>query len=176
MLTPAIIEAAHALVHELSAQGKNLATVESCTGGQVGTAITAISGSSSVYPGGVVTYSNELKHKLVSVQESTLEAHGAVSSQTAIEMAKGGQAALGSDYAIAITGIAGPTGGTDVKPVGTVWICVAGPNQLDCRRFVFVGNRGVVRSGSVYSALIMVRQQLAGELATLPHEQEQITG
>jgi nicotinamide-nucleotide amidase len=176
MLTPAIIDAAYTLVHQLRAQSSSVTTIESCTGGQVGAAITAISGSSAVYPGGVITYSDALKHQLVEVEQATINGHGAVSEQTAQEMAQGGRSAFCADYAIAITGIAGPSGGTNEKPVGTVWICVAGQNALDCRRFVFPGNRSSVRSGAVYAALSMTNQHLSGKLSELSHEHERIAG
>ncbi len=109
----------------LRAEGKSLATAESCTGGTIAHRITEIPGASDYYMGGVVSYSNALKQLLLGVQETTIEQHGAVSKQTAIEMAQGCRERLHTDYAIATTGIAGPGGGSEEKPVGTVWIAIA---------------------------------------------------
>jgi PncC family amidohydrolase len=173
MLPPEILQLSKLLAYQLVAAGSTVTTVESCTGGLVGAAITALPGSSGFYPGGFVTYSNELKRGLVDVSQDTLSTAGAVSAATAIEMANGGRSRIGADYAIAITGIAGPDGGSDEKPVGTVWICLAGPDGLlDCRRFVFPGNRDAVRLCSCKGALEMAIQMLESLYEPLPHEQE----
>ncbi len=111
---------AQELVGLLTAQGKRIATVESCTGGLVAGAITAISGSSAVFDYGFVTYSNAAKTRLVHVPQALLEIHGAVSQQVARAMAEGALREAGADIALSITGIAGPTGGTAEKPVGMV--------------------------------------------------------
>ena len=114
------------LVHKtLIERGKTLATAESCTGGNIARLLTAQAGASSYFRGGVIAYSNEVKECAIGVKHSTLEAHGAVSEETVREMVEGVRKRLGADYAIATTGIAGPTGGTAEKPVGTVWIAVA---------------------------------------------------
>ncbi len=114
------------LVHKtLTEHGLTLATAESCTGGNIARLLTAQAGSSAYFKGGIVAYSNEVKESALGVQHSTLEAHGAVSEETVREMAEGVRECLGADYAIATTGIAGPTGGTPEKPVGTVWVAVA---------------------------------------------------
>ena len=138
------------LVEQLAAllrmQGRTLASVESCTGGMVGEALTALPGISDVYLGGFITYSNMAKQLSAGVNPRTLAQHGAVSSQVALEMARGGCGKLLATNSIAITGIAGPDGGSDDKPVGTVWICVAGSGgAYDCRRFVFAGDRSAIR-------------------------------
>lgn len=113
-------------IQELFIQrGLTLSTAESCTGGAIATRLTSVPGASQYFFGSIVSYSNTLKHRLLSVAQETLEQHGAVSEETAIEMARGGLIASGSDYCVAVTGIAGPTGGSDQKPVGTVWIAVA---------------------------------------------------
>ena len=139
----------------------------------VGAAITELPGSSAYYPGGFITYSNELKQSMVGVSSSTLEAHRAVSSQTAVEMARGGIRRTHAEYAIAITGIAGPDGGSPEKPVGTVWICVASSeDQADCRRFVFPGNRDEVRGYSCVSSIEMAIQMISDTRNELPHEHE----
>lgn len=177
MLSEPLISAAEDLSALLRAQGKRVTTVESCTGGLVGSSITALAGSSETYPGGFITYSNELKVEMVGVSQTTLEAHGAVSSYTAIEMARGGQERTGAHYAVSITGIAGPGGGNDVKPVGTVWICVRGPeSQIDCRRFVFPGDRSQIRELSAINSIRMANQMLAAKPATLEYEHERFAG
>ncbi len=105
-------------------EGFTLATAESCTAGNVAAIITAIPGSSRFYKGGIVAYSNEVKQNLLHVKEETLSEHGAVSEETVVEMARGVMEVLGVDFAVATSGIAGPTGGTQGKPVGTIWIAV----------------------------------------------------
>lgn len=120
---------ASVLGRKLQERGQTLATAESCTGGNLGRLITAHPGSSGHYLGGVVAYSNELKHKLLGVPKKTLKAHGAVSEETIIAMAEGARKRLKADYAIATSGVAGPGGGTEEKPVGTIWIAVATPEK-----------------------------------------------
>ena len=113
------------LVHKiLTERGVTLATAESCTGGNIARLLTARAGASTYYKGGIIAYSNEVKERALGVKHSTLEAHGAVSEETVREMVEGVRERLDSDYAIATTGIAGPTGGTPEKPVGTVWVAV----------------------------------------------------
>lgn len=113
------------LVHNtLIERGKTLATAESCTGGNIARLLTAQAGASAYFKGGIVAYSNEVKESALGVKHSTLEAHGAVSEETVREMVEGVRERLGTDYAIATTGIAGPGGGTSEKPVGTVWVAV----------------------------------------------------
>ena len=142
---------------------QTLATVESCTGGMLGAMLTEISGASDVYRGGWVTYTNEMKVTEVRVPREALDRHGAVSREVAAAMAGGGREASGADWALAITGIAGPGGGSEAKPVGTVWIACAGPGDaLDTRRFVFPGSRDDVRQWSARSALGMLRLHLIG--------------
>ena len=120
-------------IFELSAQvtrlgtaaGKTVGTAESCTGGLIGAALTAVPGSSAVFHGGIISYTNALKTKLLEVPEATLKATGAVSPDVAEAMARGAVEQLGVDIAVAVTGIAGPGGGSPAKPVGTVWIGLA---------------------------------------------------
>ena len=119
----------------------SLATAESCTGGLIGNLITETAGSSAYYKGGIIAYSNELKERLLGVRHETLEQYGAVSEQTAIEMARGCLAATGADYAIATTGISGPTGATEDKPLGLVYIAIASSNEVACNRYVFTTTR-----------------------------------
>lgn len=130
------------LVHsQLTAKGKTLATAESCTGGTIASQLTALAGASKYFLGGVVAYSNEVKECALGVKHSTLEQHGAVSEQTAREMAEGVRKRFDSDYAIATTGIAGPDGGTPTKPVGTVWIAVASRTHTEAALLNFPGRR-----------------------------------
>lgn len=127
---------------------KSLAVAESCTGGNIAHFITANPGSSAYFKGGVVAYSNEIKIKLLNVPAEIIEKYGAVSQPVAETMAVGAQKALNADYAIATTGIAGPDGGTAEKPVGTVWIAVAGPSAVRSEKFIFRHNRerNIIRS------------------------------
>lgn len=120
-----------------------LATAESCTGGNIARLITQVPGSSRVFQGAAVTYSNASKEKLVGVTTETLEQFGAVSEKTVREMAQGCQQLFGSDYAIAVSGIAGPDGGTADKPVGTVWIAVAGRTKIITKLYTFGRERSV---------------------------------
>ena len=130
-----------------------ITAAESCTGGLFLSTLTDISGSSAYVIGGVVTYSNEAKQKLINVQESTLIAYGAVSEQTAKEMATGVKALFETDYAVSITGIAGPGGGTAEKPVGLVYIGIATPNDVQAHRYVWGGTRIENKQSSVEEAI-----------------------
>lgn len=130
------------LVHKtLTERGLTLATAESCTGGNIARLLTAQAGASVYFKGGVVAYSNEVKESVLGVKHSTLEAHGAVSEETVREMAEGVRTRLGTDLAIATTGIAGPDGGTSEKPVGTVWIAVADARHTEAKLLQFGANR-----------------------------------
>ena len=151
---------APAVVAALAARGATVATAESCTGGLLGAEITGVSGSSTVFLGGVVSYSNEVKEAMVGVPHDLLVAHGAVSEQVARAMAEGVRTRLGADWGVGITGIAGPSGGTADKPVGLVHWAVAGPGGLDARHAVFPGDRTAVRRWSVNSALDLLRRCL----------------
>ncbi len=111
-------------------EGFTLATAESCTAGNVAAIITAIPGSSRFYKGGVVAYADEVKENLLHVQAETLQAHGAVSEETVIEMVKGAIETFGTDYAMATSGIAGPGGGTPDKPVGTIWLAAGSKDKI----------------------------------------------
>lgn len=145
-------------------KGKTLAVAESCTGGYISHLITSISGSSEYYKGGITSYSNEIKEKVLGVNYKTLEEFGAVSEQVAKEMVEGVKRVMKTDYAIATTGIAGPTGGTEDKPVGTVWIAVAGVNKTIVKKFIFVGmhrERNILRSSQ--TALQMLRRLVLEE-------------
>jgi nicotinamide-nucleotide amidase len=142
------------VLENLRAKQLTLATAESCTGGMLGARITAVAGSSDVYLGGVVSYANEAKRELLGVSDETLQRHGAVSEETAREMVLGVAERIGSDCAIAITGIAGPGGGTPDKPVGTVWIAWFDRGEVNAKRFGFTGDRSQVRERAVQAALV----------------------
>lgn len=140
----------------LLAAGRTVATAESCTGGWIAKALTDVAGSSSWFGTGLVTYSNEAKRALLGVRGETLEDHGAVSEETVREMAAGALAAGGADIAVAVSGIAGPDGGTPDKPVGTVWFAWATAAEeprvtAECRHFR--GDRETVRRRTVCHAL-----------------------
>ncbi len=137
-----------------------MATAESCTGGWIGKVCTDLPGSSGWFAGGLITYTNAAKTALLDVATTTLANHGAVSEPVALAMAQGAQHALAADYAIAVTGIAGPDGGSPEKPVGTVWIAWAGPEGAAAQVFSFAGSRDAVREQTVAAALQGLLQRL----------------
>lgn len=145
-----------AVIRRCAAAGVTITTAESCTGGGLGSALTAPAGSSSVYAGGVVSYSYELKERLLGVPGALLKEHGAVSEECALAMARGAAKRLGGNRQIAITGIAGPEGGTPEKPVGLVYMALLDGEQAALYRFRFSGNRQAVRERSVEAALILL--------------------
>jgi nicotinamide-nucleotide amidase len=150
----------------LLANGQRLATAESCTGGWVGQCLTAVAGSSRWFERGFITYSNEAKLELLGVAADTLATHGAVSEATAAAMALGALAHSHADWALAITGVAGPEGGSPGRPVGTVCFAWAGPEgQLDTTSHRFQGDREAVRAQSVAHALAGLRQRAERRLA-----------
>jgi nicotinamide-nucleotide amidase len=157
-------------------RNETLATVESCTGGLVGAAITENAGASQVFVGGLLTYSNALKIALAGVEPEVLDRDGAVSEACAVAMARGGRQRLATTHALAVTGIAGPDGGRDDKPVGTVWIAL---DSVDAptlaRRFRFPGDRASVRLWSVVSALGMLRLRLDNVQTPMLFEQPAAT-
>jgi nicotinamide-nucleotide amidase len=150
------------VVDLLRAQGATLAVAESCTGGLVGERVTRIAGSSEVFVGGAIAYSNRLKTALLGVTEETLREQGAVSEPTARAMAEGARERLGATYALAVTGVAGPGGGTAEKPVGTVHLALAGPEAVDHLRVRLPGDREWVRWQSSQLALDMLRRRVLG--------------
>ncbi len=154
-----------ALVNELIKQGKTVAAAESCTGGYVAKRITNVSGSSSVIDGSIVTYANSVKEKFVGVSHETLERHGAVSHNTAIEMARGVRELFGADVGIATTGVAGPTGGTVEKPIGRVYVAVSCDACEEVRELT-LGERATreyIRFVSASHALDLARRAIAGK-------------
>jgi len=149
-----------AVVQLLIQRGQTAACAESCTGGGLGARLTAIPGSSAAFLGGVISYSNEAKTALLGVPTDLLQAHGAVSAPVAEAMARGARERLGSDYAVSITGVAGPDGGTAEKPVGLVYIGVATPDRVFATENHFIGIREDVRRRSTQVALQLLREQL----------------
>lgn len=147
----------------LRQRGESLALAESCTGGLVAQRITAVPGASAYFLSGYVTYSNEAKMDLLGVPPSTLEQHGAVSETTVRAMAEGARVRSGADWAVSISGIAGPGGGTPEKPVGTVWIGLAGPVGVKARRFQFRGGREEIRRWAAQYALSYLWSHLRGD-------------
>jgi len=141
-----------------------LGTVESCTGGSIAKQIVSMSGSSEFYNGSIVSYTNELKANLVGVKQETLDANGAVSEQVVREMAINGAKILGTDYCISVSGIAGPSGGSDAKPVGTVWIGLTCPEGTYAKKFSFGYNRKRNIQASVYAGLNFLRLSLIEEI------------
>ncbi len=155
---------ANAIGELLQQQKLTLAVAESCTGGLLAAYITNISGSSAYFQGGVIAYSNAVKNRVLNVPMDVLEQHGAVSPETAIAMAKGVRQLLQVDLALAITGIAGPSGGTPDKPVGLVYTALAAAQGDECRRYLWSGNRRENREWSARAALELLHQHL-----TSPH-------
>ncbi|MBQ8540262.1 MAG: competence/damage-inducible protein A [Clostridia bacterium] len=151
---------AEVVVNELNKKKLTVSTAESCTGGLIGKMITEVSGASSVYGFGFVTYANEAKMQLVGVKHETLEKYGAVSEETAKEMAEGARRVSGSDIAVSVTGIAGPTGGTKEKPVGLVYIGISDKQGCEVFRFVQHGDRERVRNKSALCALDIIRRRI----------------
>lgn len=147
------------LVRRLIDRGETLSVAESCTGGWLGQAITAVPGASSCFRGGVIAYDDAVKRRVLGVSSGVLEVHGAVSAQTAEAMARGAGRLFACTWSVAITGIAGPGGGSPEKPVGTVCIAAHGPASVG-RTFVFGGDREAVRRSAVAAALDLLREAL----------------
>lgn len=153
------------VVRALDARGATLAVAESCTGGRVAAAITSVPGSSRVFLGGWICYANEVKTRELGVDADTIRSHGAVSEEVAMAMAAGARARSGADWAVAVTGIAGPDGGSEEKPVGLAWIGVAGRDGAWAvrRRQWARGGRSSVQQQCVRDALDALRRELAGQ-------------
>ena len=149
------------LAHALLAHGQTLVTAESCTGGLVGATLTELPGSSAWFLGGVIAYANSLKINLLGVPPELLEVHGAVSPETARAMANGARSRTGADFSVALTGIAGPDGGTPDKPVGLVYIAVASPAGTWARDYHFTGSRAEIRVAATKTAIALVLERVA---------------
>lgn len=140
-------------------QGKRLATAESLTGGGIGAAITGVPGASGVYAGGIISYTNEVKHRLLGVPTELLDTLGAVSGPVAQAMAEGARNALNADVAVSVTGLAGPDGDEFGHPVGTVFIGYADEKSALFREYHFSGDRQAVRTQTILAALELVQEQ-----------------
>ena len=147
----------------LSEKGRTLSVAESCTGGLIGHRLTNVAGSSNYFLGGVVSYSNQSKADMLDVDSKTIDKHGAVSGEAAEEMARGIRERLKSDIGLAVTGIAGPEGGSREKPVGTVYIGLNSSDQGFSRRYRFWGRRKQVKLNTSMMALDWVRRYLNGD-------------
>ena len=141
-------------------QGRTLVTAESCTGGGIGAALTAVSGSSAVFKGGIISYTNEIKISQLNVDREVLNSCGAVSCEVAKQMALGARQKLAADYAVSVTGLAGPNGDEFGNPVGTVFIGFADENSVDVRKFQFSGDRETVRNQAICAALDLVLEKI----------------
>ena len=156
-----IDELAQKVVKECNKQKRMLAIAESCTGGMLSSYITSVSGSSNIFDRGFITYSNDAKIDLINVKKRTIEKFGAVSKETAIEMAEGTIKNSLASLAISITGVAGPGGGTSVNPVGTVYIALKIDNKKNVKKFNFPDKgREFIRKASVYEALQLLHNKL----------------
>lgn len=159
-----LAEKAEQVVSALQKAKQTLATAESCTGGLIAASITAVPGSSTCFGYGVVSYSNQAKMDVLRVQSQTLARFGAVSEQTAYEMAEGLRALSGADIAVSVTGIAGPGGGSAEKPVGLVYVATATVMGIDVRQFLFQGDRQEIRRQTAFHALKMVEDAIRSSL------------
>ncbi|MBA4421336.1 MAG: competence protein ComA [Anaerolinea sp.] len=144
----------------LKVNGYKLALAESCTGGLIGHRITNIPGSSEYYLGSITAYAYEAKERLLGVQHNTLTQHGAVSEETALEMARGVRQALAADIGMSVTGIAGPGGGLPLKPVGTVWVGLSTPSGERAVRLLFEGSRLQVKKQAAEQALLLLAKYI----------------
>ncbi|HEX7050313.1 MAG TPA: nicotinamide-nucleotide amidohydrolase family protein [Longimicrobiales bacterium] len=144
----------------LAHRGSTLAIAESCTGGLIAKRLTDRPGASAYFLGAVVAYADHVKKALLGVRARTLETHGAVSEQTAREMADGVRRVTGADIALSITGIAGPSGGSPDKPVGTVWIALAAADGTDAHAYRFTGDRARIREAATRAALTLLLTRL----------------
>lgn len=155
-----IEQLAQQLGKALLQRGAIVTTAESCTGGGIAQAITAVPGSSQWFESGYITYANNAKQTILGVEQHILQQYGAVSEQVVTQMAAGSLEITGADYAIAVSGIAGPDGGSIEKPVGYVWICCMGPVKNHSQQFQFQGDRQVVREQAIKKSLQQLLHQL----------------
>ena len=160
MIDDRLVALADRLFRACVDRGLTVATAESCTGGLVAHAITEIAGSSAYFRGAWVTYADDVKRDQLGVAQELLDAHGAVSAQVARAMAEGARARLATDLAVAITGIAGPGGGSDEKPVGLTYVAVADDRGADVRRFLWTGDRSENKRDSAAAALDLLLERL----------------
>ena len=162
MADPALLELAERLQRACLARCLTVATAESCTGGLVAATLTEVAGSSGYVLGGVVSYSDESKVALLGVPAALIRAHGAVSAEAAAAMASGARARFGASLAVSLTGIAGPGGGSDTKPVGLTFIGLADASGTEVRQATWVGDRAANRRASVEAALSWLIERVGG--------------
>lgn len=155
---------AEQLIEALRSKGLRMSAAESCTGGMIGCMMTSVPGSSDVFLGSAVTYSNDAKERILGVKHQTLMDHGAVSMETASEMAKGSIDAYESDVAVSVTGIAGPGGATPEKPVGLVYIAVADGPRVVVTKNIFQGDRQSIRNQTAVEAIKLLIELVEGKL------------
>ncbi|MDE6490528.1 MAG: CinA family protein [Muribaculaceae bacterium] len=148
------------LITALKAKGYTAASAESCTGGNIARSITSVPGASEVFAGSIVAYSNDVKHRLLGVDPPTLQHHGAVSQPTVTEMASGARTAIGTDCAVATSGIAGPGGGSVDKPVGTVWMAVDTPSTKHAALYHFNGTRSEIIDQATVTAIKLLIESI----------------
>ncbi len=148
------------IIDKLREQQQTISFAESCTGGRIAAAFTSVSGASKVFNGSVVSYANEIKHEWLGVSDEILQNFGAVSKECVLEMLKGIAKMAHADYAIAISGIAGPTGGTEYKPVGTIYIGLLSPAGSLVHHCFFEGDREAVQNASVDYAINLLAKEL----------------
>jgi PncC family amidohydrolase len=165
-----LVELARRLQERCLAGQVTLAAAESCTGGLVAHLITEVPGSSAYFRGALVSYADELKEQLLGVPAETLARHGAVSAQTAVAMAEGTRSRLGCDVGLAVTGIAGPSGGSPEKPVGLTYVAVADAIGHEVRRFVWTGDRSGNKLASAQAALELALERLGERPGERPGE------
>ncbi len=163
---PSLPELAAHLQQSALLHGITVGSAESCTGGLIGHAITTIPGSSGYYRGGVVSYADDVKVSMLDVPLASIERHGAVSAQVAVAMAEGVRERVGSDFGVAVTGVAGPDGGTESKPVGLTYIAVAGPSGHEVRRHVWDGDRASNNEHSAAAALGLLCEVLGHDASS----------
>lgn len=148
------------IIEKLIEKGIVVATAESCTGGMISSTITDVPGSSAIFGYGMVTYSNDAKMKILGVKEDTLKQFGAVSKETAYEMAEGLKNVSSADVAVSVTGIAGPGGGSEEKPVGLVYMGIATEKGISTKKNLFNGDRDEIRKQTVHTALNLIAEKL----------------
>jgi len=148
------------VIKRLIEKNITLATAESCTGGMLGKLITEVPGASKIYGFGFITYANEAKISVLGVNSETLEKHGAVSEQTALEMATGALRVSGADIAVSITGIAGPGGGTKEKPVGLVYVAIADKETAEVKRLLLNGDRESIRKETCENVFLLINSKI----------------
>lgn len=153
---------AEAVVELLKARGETVTTAESCTGGQIAAMLTSVPGASAVFEAGIVSYSNSIKQRLLNVSDESLSEHGAVSEAVVLEMAKGALAQSNADWAVAVSGVAGPDGGSEDKPVGTVWVAWGQASNLQARSFYYPLGRSLFQTITAALSLDLIRRDILG--------------